>query len=476
MNYQTVCGLEVHVELATESKVFCSCSTRFGGAPNSRVCEICTGMPGTLPTLNEKVVAYAVTVGLALHCDVMPHARFDRKNYFYPDLPKAYQISQLYLPICRNGWVEIDDSQNGGKKKIRIHEMHIEEDAGKLIHDSESHRTLINYNRCGVPLLEIVSEPDIASPEEAAAFAEKLRAILRFCGVSDCKMQEGSLRADVNVSVKPEGATVLGTRTEMKNINSFKAIRRAVATEAARQTALLENGGRVVQETRRWDEKSNTSHAMRSKEEANDYRYFPEPDLPPLELTDAYIQAVRDSMPELPEEKQKRYMAQGVSEQAAALLCEEPPFAALYETTFSATGRAQEAANWITVELVRVLREQQTAVDDMAFNPHALGEILNLLHDGAVSRDAAKEVLEAVVRENADVSAYIAAHHLELVSDEALIAAAVDEVLATQPKAVKEYREGKEKAFRFLVGQTMRLLKGKASATAVSGILLDKLQ
>lgn len=274
MEYSTVCGLEVHTELATKTKIFCSCSTEFGGEPNTHVCEICSGMPGTLPVLNERVLEFAVRTGLATNCEITMYNKFDRKNYFYPDLPKAYQISQLYLPICRNGYIEINDSINGGKKKVRIHEIHMEEDAGKLVHDEWSDCTLVNYNRCGVPLLEIVSEPDIASADEAVEYVEKLRSILQFCGVSDCKMQEGSLRADVNVSVMEKGSTEFGTRTEMKNINSFKAIHNAIESEAQRQIELIEDGGTVVQETRRWDDSKGYSYAMRSKEDAQDYKYF----------------------------------------------------------------------------------------------------------------------------------------------------------------------------------------------------------
>lgn len=296
MDYITVCGLEVHTELATKTKIFCNCTTEFGGEPNTHVCEICSGMPGTLPVVNKRVVEFAVRTGLALNCEITQYNKFDRKNYFYPDLPKAYQISQLYLPICRNGWVEINDSVNGGKKKVRIHEIHMEEDAGKLVHDEWTDSTLVNYNRCGVPLLEIVSEPDIASADEAVEYVEKLRAILQFCGVSDCKMQEGSLRADVNVSVMEKGATEFGTRTEMKNINSFRGIHNAIEAETERQIELIEDGGKVVQETRRWDDSKGVSTPMRSKEDAQDYKYFPEPDLPPIELSDEYIEGIRASL------------------------------------------------------------------------------------------------------------------------------------------------------------------------------------
>ena len=368
MDYITVCGLEVHTELATKTKIFCNCTTEFGGEPNTHVCEICSGMPGTLPVVNKKVVEFAVRTGLALNCEITQYNKFDRKNYFYPDLPKAYQISQLYLPICRNGWVEINDSINGGKKKVRIHEIHMEEDAGKLVHDEWTDSTLVNYNRCGVPLLEIVSEPDIASADEAVEYVEKLRAILQFCGVSDCKMQEGSLRADVNVSVMEKGATEFGTRTEMKNINSFKAIHNAVEAEAERQIELIEDGEKVVQETRRWDDSKGTSYAMRSKEDAQDYKYFPEPDLPPIELSDEYVQNIKDTLPELPEAKKARYISEyGLSEYDANMICSDKNYAKLFDTTVEITKNPKDSAHWIMGDLMKLMNDSQTLPENMAF-------------------------------------------------------------------------------------------------------------
>ena len=352
MDYITVCGLEVHTELATKTKIFCNCTTEFGGEPNTHVCEICSGMPGTLPVVNKRVVEFAVRTGLALNCEITQYNKFDRKNYFYPDLPKAYQISQLYLPICRNGWVEINDSVNGGKKKVRIHEIHMEEDAGKLVHDEWTDSTLVNYNRCGVPLLEIVSEPDIASADEAVEYVEKLRAILQFCGVSDCKMQEGSLRADVNVSVMEKGATEFGTRTEMKNINSFRGIHNAIEAETERQIELIEDGGKVVQETRRWDDSKGVSTSMRSKEDAQDYKYFPEPDLPPIELSDEYIEGIRASLPELPEAKKARYISEySLTEYDANILCSDKAYAKLFDKTVEITKNPKDSAHWIMGDL-----------------------------------------------------------------------------------------------------------------------------
>lgn len=399
MEFSTVCGLEVHTELATKTKIFCSCSTEFGGEPNTHVCEICSGMPGTLPVLNEKVLEFAVRTGLATNCEITMNNKFDRKNYFYPDLPKAYQISQLYLPICRNGYIEIDDSINGGKKKVRIHEIHMEEDAGKLIHDEWNDCTLVNYNRCGVPLLEIVSEPDIASADEAVQYVEKLRDILQFCGVSDCKMQEGSLRADVNVSVMEKGSDKLGTRTEMKNINSFKAIHNAVETEARRQQEIIEDGGKIVQETRRWDDSKGESYAMRSKEDAQDYKYFPDPDLPPVCLTEEYVENIRKNLPELPDAKKARYMNElGLSEYDTSMICSSVYYVRLFEKTVEITKNPKDSANWIMGELMKMLNDTQTLPENMSFRPESLGEIINLLNSNKISRDSAKRCSRQCLR------------------------------------------------------------------------------
>ena len=474
MSYSLVCGLEVHTELLTDTKIFCSCSTKFGAQPNTQCCEICTGMPGTLPSLNKKVVELAVRTGLALNCKITKYNKFDRKNYFYPDLPKAYQISQLYLPICRNGYVEINDSVNGGKKRVRIHEIHMEEDAGKLFHEGD--KTLIDYNRCGVPLLEIVTEPDIRSGEEAAEVAEKLRDILRFCGVSDCKMQEGSLRADVNVSVMPSGSDVLGTRTEMKNINSFRAIRASVEAEAKRQISVLESGGSIVQETRRWDENENTSYAMRVKEEEQHYKYFPEPDLPPIVLSDEYIDEVRRTLPELPDAKKERYTTVlGLSEYDADIICSDLAFVELFETTAALTSSPKDSANWIMGEVMRLLSATQTLPENMCFNKSSLAEIINLQSKGRISRDTAKAVFEKVFLENVNPSEYIEANDLLLQNDSGQIATVVKDVIANNPKAVSEYLSGKEKAIGFLIGQAMKTLGGKANATEVKQRLTDEL-
>lgn len=474
MEFSTVCGLEVHTELATKTKIFCSCSTEFGGEPNTHVCEICSGMPGTLPVLNEKVLEFAVRTGLATNCEITMNNKFDRKNYFYPDLPKAYQISQLYLPICRNGYIEIDDSINGGKKKVRIHEIHMEEDAGKLIHDEWNDCTLVNYNRCGVPLLEIVSEPDIASADEAVQYVEKLRDILQFCGVSDCKMQEGSLRADVNVSVTEKGSDKLGTRTEMKNINSFKAIHNAVETEARRQQEIIEDGGKIVQETRRWDDSKGESYAMRSKEDAQDYKYFPDPDLPPVCLTEEYVENIRKNLPELPDAKKARYMNElGLSEYDTSMICSSVYYVRLFEKTVEITKNPKDSANWIMGELMKMLNDTQTLPENMSFRPESLGEIINLLNSNKISRDSAKKVFKAVFEENVIPADYVKENNMEMVSDSGAIKAVVEEVINSNQKAVDEYKGGKAQSFNFLIGQCMRALKGKAPASEVTNILKE---
>ena len=474
MEFSTVCGLEVHTELATKTKIFCSCSTEFGGEPNTHVCEICSGMPGTLPVLNKKVLEFAVRTGLATNCEITMYNKFDRKNYFYPDLPKAYQISQLYLPICRNGYIEIDDSINGGKKKVRIHEIHMEEDAGKLIHDEWNDCTMVNFNRCGVPLLEIVSEPDIASADEAVQYVEKLRDILQFCGVSDCKMQEGSLRADVNVSVMEKGSDKLGTRTEMKNINSFKAIHNAIESEARRQQEIIEDGGRVVQETRRWDDSKGESHAMRSKEDAQDYKYFPDPDLPPISLSEEYVENIRRNLPELPDAKKARYKNElGLSEYDTSMICSSVYFVRLFERTVEITNNPKDSANWIMGELMKMLNDTQTLPENMSFRQDSLGEIINLLSANKISRDSAKKVFKAVFEEDVIPAEYIKAHDMEVVSDTGAIQAVVEEVIKNNQKAVEEYKGGKAQSFNFLIGQCMRALKGKAPAAEVTKLLKE---
>ncbi len=475
MTWETVIGLETHVELATKTKIFCSCTTAFGGAPNTHCCPVCTGMPGTLPTLNEKVLEYATKAALALNCAVTRHNQFDRKNYFYPDLPKAYQISQLYLPIGRDGKVTIPCGE-GETKTIGIHELHMEEDAGKLVHDPWQDLTQCDYNRCGVPLIEIVTEPDFRSGEEVIAYLEKLRSTLQYLGVSDCKMQEGSLRCDVNLSVRPAGSSELGTRTEMKNINSFKAIARAIKYEARRQIERIEEGKRVIQETRRWDENKDATYSMRSKENAQDYRYFPEPDIPPVDLTDAYLDHLRAEMPEMAEEKRARYQRDyGLSDYDAGMMTGEKPLADFFEACIALGAEPKTACNWIMGQVLRKLKELGLEPGQMAFTPKSLCRLLDLVKSGSLNRNTAVTVFDAVFAENADVDEYVKAKGLSQVRDEGLIAGVVDRVLADNPQSIADFKAGKEKAFGFLVGQCMKALKGQGDPQMVNALLREKL-
>ena len=476
MIWETVIGLETHVELSTKTKIFCSCTTEFGGAPNTHCCPVCMGMPGTLPVVNEKVLEYAVKVGLALDGEITRSCRFDRKNYFYPDLPKAYQISQLYLPIVRNGKLTIH-TEAGGEKTIRIHELHMEEDAGKLVHDPWIDQTRCDYNRCGVPLIEIVTEPDFRSGAEVIAYLEKLRSTLQYLGVSDCKMQEGSLRCDVNLSVRPADSTELGTRTEMKNLNSFKAIARSIEYEARRQIELLEEGKRVIQETRRWDENKDATFAMRSKENAQDYRYFPEPDIPPLEIGEDYLERLREAQPEMAEAKMARYQSDwGLPAYDAQMLTGQKALADFFEETVALGAPAKQAANWIMGEVMRRLSADGLEAKDMTFTPKTLARLIELVQTGALNRNTAVKVFDAVFADDADVDAYVKAHGLEQVSDAGLVAGVVDKVLAANPKSIQDFKAGKEKAFGFLVGQVMRELKGRASPQVVNQTIREKLE
>ena len=471
MTWETVIGLETHVELATKTKIFCGCTTAFGGAPNTHCCPVCTGMPGTLPVLNRSVLDFAVKAGLALGCSITKYSKFDRKNYFYPDLPKAYQISQLYLPICRDGAVPISTG-----KTIRIHEIHMEEDAGKLVHDPWIDQTRADYNRCGVPLIEIVTEPDFRTADEVIAYLEKLKETLQYLGVSDCKMQEGSLRCDVNLSVRPAGSKELGTRTEMKNLNSFKAIARAIDYEAKRQIELIEEGKRVVQETRRWDENKDATYAMRSKENAQDYRYFPEPDIPPIELTDEYLDGVRAAQPELAEEKRARYQAEyGLPEYDCKMITSDRVLADLFETLVARGAAPKQGANWIMGEVLGALSARAMEPKDMKLTADTLARLIALVAEGKLNRNTAVKVFEAVFDDNGDVDAYVKAHGLEQVSDAGLVEEVVGRVLAANPQSVADFKGGKEKAFGFLVGQTMRELKGKADPRVVNETLRKKL-
>ena len=476
MKYEIVCGLEVHVEMNTKTKIFCGCTTAFGGAPNTHTCPVCTGQPGALPVLNRAVVEGAMSTGLALGCEITRLTRFDRKNYFYPDLPKAYQISQLYAPICTGGGIAVT-TDGGEKKYIRLHEIHMEEDAGKLVHDPWTESTLCDYNRCGVPLMEIVTEPDFRSAHEVIDFLTKLRSTLQFLGVSDCKMQEGSIRADLNVSVRPAGSEKLGTRTEMKNMNSFKAIAKAIETEAARQIEVLEEGRAVKQETRRWDDNKDASFAMRSKENAQDYRYFPEPDLPPVYIDDAWLERVRAHQPELADAKRARYREEyGLSEHDIGILCQNARLCRLLEAAIAQGASPKEAANWILSEVLRLCKERAVDPYDLELDAGKLALILQLLGEGKIDRAGARNTLEAVFADDADVEAYIKKEKLAIERDETAVAGAIAQVLAENADAVEKFRAGNEKVMGFLTGQCMKLLRGKADPKQVSAAVLEALR
>lgn len=467
MDFETVIGLEVHTELATDHKIFCGCSTKFGGEPNTHVCEICSGMPGTLPVLNKQVVEFAMRAGLATNCTITRYNKFDRKNYFYPDLPKAYQISQLYLPICQNGYIELDSG-----KKIRIKEIHMEEDAGKLIHDEWEGCTLVDYNRCGVPLLEIVSEPDLSSAAEVQEYLEKLRAILQYTKVSDCKMQEGSLRADVNLSVRERGAKEYGVRTEMKNLNSFKAITRAIESERERQIDAIESGEKIVQETRRWDDSKGISYAMRSKEDAQDYKYFPEPDIPPIEISDEWLSSIEKTMPELPDAKKARYINElGLPEYDTGIITGSIYLVDLFEETAEVCGSPTEAAKWIMGDLMKLLNESGTLPEDMKVSGKALGTIIKMLAEQKISRATARKVFEKVFTDNVDPESYVKENNLGVMTDTDAIRSVIEKVVSENTKSVEEYKSGKEKAIQYLIGQSMRALRGQAPAAEVTKIL-----
>ena len=471
--YETVIGLEVHVELATKTKIFCSCSTEFGGTPNTHTCPVCTGMPGALPVLNKQVVEYAIAVGLATNCSITQYCKFDRKNYFYPDNPQNYQISQLYLPICRNGGVEIE-TESGSKKIVGIHEIHMEEDAGKLIHDEWEDASLVDFNRSGVPLIEIVSEPDMRSAEEVIAYLEKLRMIIQYLGASDCKLQEGSMRADVNLSIREEGAETFGTRTEMKNLNSFKAIARAIEGERERQIDLLEAGKAVIQETRRWDDNKETSYAMRSKEDAQDYRYFPEPDLVPIIISDEWIEEIRNRQPELRTEKLERYKSEyDIPQYDAEIITSHKKLADIFEATVALGKKPKEVSNWLMVETMRLLKEHDMEPSDLAFAPENLAKLIGLIEAGAINRTTAKEVFEKVFEENVDPEAYVEANGLKIEADDGALKGIIEGIVAANPQSVADYKAGKKKAIGFLVGQTMKAMKGKADPGTVNKILTD---
>lgn len=470
--YETVIGLEVHVELATKTKIFCGCSTAFGAAPNAHTCPVCTGMPGSLPVLNKQVVEYAAAVGLATNCKITQYNKFDRKNYFYPDNPQNYQISQLYLPICRDGKVEIETEK--GKKFIGIHEIHMEEDAGKLIHDEWEDCSLVDYNRSGVPLIEIVSEPDMRSAEEVIAYLEKLRLIIQYLGASDCKLNEGSMRADVNLSVREVGAEKFGTRTEMKNLNSFKAIQRAIEDERERQIDLIEEGKSVVQETRRWDDTKGYSYAMRSKEDAQDYRYFPDPDLTPVVISDEWIAEIKSRQPEFRDEKKARYISEfGLPEYDADIITLHKKMADIFEKTTAICKLPKKVSNYLMGETMKLLKAANKEPEDIDFSPENFAKLIVLAENGTINGSVAKDVFKKIFEGDIDPEKYVEENGLKMDNDEDALKATIEEIVAKNPQSVEDYKNGKDKAIGFLVGQTMKATGGKANPGVVNKLLKE---
>ena len=479
-NYITVIGLEVHAELKTKTKAFCSCSTEFGAEPNTHVCPVCLGMPGALPVLNKRVVEFAIRAGLALNCDIQKFNKMDRKNYFYPDLAKNYQISQWDEPICLGGHIDI--RVNGEKKRIGITRIHMEEDAGKLVHSgltiSTSDSSAVDYNRAGVPLIEIVSEPDMRSAAEARAYMEQLKAILEYTDVCDCKMQEGSLRCDANISVMPEGAAEFGTRAEIKNLNSFRALERAIEYEVERQIEIVEDGGHVVQETRTWDDANGVTLSMRSKEEAHDYRYFPEPDLVPINLDQAWIDEIKATLPELPSARKERLLAEDVPEDNADIIVASKKVADYFDDGTKATKNLKALSNWLIGDVAGYLNAEGIEIDDPEFKitPNHLGELVNLIDKGVLSSKLAKQVFAEMLKENEAPEALVKKLGLEQVSDAGELGKLVDEVIAANPQSIADFKAGKKKALGFLVGQIMKATHGKANPGMVNKMLMEKLQ
>lgn len=479
MKYEAVIGLEVHTELQTKTKIFCSCRTSFGADPNTNVCPVCLGLPGVLPVLNKKVLEYAVRAGLALNCEISRFSKFDRKNYYYPDLPKNFQTSQFDLPICEHGYLDVE--VEGEKRRIRITRAHMEEDAGKLVHHgtsiTDSDYSLVDYNRTGTPLLEIVSEPDMRSAKEAVAYMEKMRAILQYVGISDCRMEEGSLRCDANVSVRPVGQKELGTKTEIKNINSFKGVERAIEYEAMRQAELLEDGGKVVQETRTWDEKEGVTKSMRTKEEANDYRYFPEPDLVPFTVSDEYIENIRKSLPELPDARKERYMKEfGLSSEDAVFMTNDKATADYFEAAVDAGADPKACVNWLMGEFASQLSTDGIEIAKAPVCAENLAALLKLISKGTISGKIAKKVFATMWKEGGNPEEIVKAQGLVQISDTAELSKLVDEVVGKNPKAVEDFKAGKKKAVGALVGQIMKATKGKANPRVINELLNKKLQ
>ena len=471
--YEPVIGLEVHVQLLTKSKIFCGCSTRFGDAPNSNTCPVCLGLPGTLPVLNKRVVEMATLASLALNCEVHEHSRFARKNYFYPDLPKGYQISQYELPLATGGWIEVE--LDGAKKRIGITRLHLEEDAAKNLHEGFSEsatKAYIDYNRCGTPLCEIVSEPDMRAPEEAYAYLTTLRQILLYTGVSDCNMEEGSLRCDANVSVRLRGSREFGTKVEVKNLNSFRFLQKALEYEIERHIGVLESGGRISQETRLWNQSANRTDSMRSKEKAHDYRYFPEPDLLPVHVSAAWREEIRRNLPELPEAKRSRFVsAYGITPYDAEVLTGTQTLADYFEAAAKAGASPKNAANWMQTELLRRLNDSGKEIDASPVSPAALAELLKLVESGQITGAVGKKVFATMFESGRGAGEIVAAEGLAQISDTSAIEQAARDVIAKNPENVAKYKSGNEGVFKFFVGQVMRATRGQANPQAVNDIL-----
>ena len=473
--YETVIGLEAHAQLKTKSKIFCNSATEFGQEHNSQVCPVCLGYPGVLPVLNKKVLEYAVLTGLALNCEIARHSKFDRKQYFYPDLPKNYQISQYDMPVCKNGFLMI----NG--KKIRINRAHLEEDAGKLVHAGSaglagSAYSLVDYNRTGVPLLEIVSEADISSPEEARIYMEELRNIVRYLGVCDGNLEEGSLRCDANISIRPVGQKEFGTKAEIKNMNSFKALQRALEYEVERQIELVESGGRVVQETRLWKEDEGITVSMRSKEEAHDYRYFPEPDLVPMEISPEWVHSIRETLPELPEEKRQRYINElGLSEYDAGVLVNSMETAFFLDRTVNLKTNAKAAVNWLMGDIAAYLKEKKSVIDKTELTPESLSEMIGLIDKGTISNAIAKKIIVQLMENGGSVKEIVEKQGLSLISDESAIKDTIGRIIDANSEQVEKYKAGKTQLFGFFVGQVMKETGGRANPEAVNRLLKERL-
>lgn len=476
MEYESVIGLEVHVQLQTESKIFCGCPTTFGAEPNTQTCPVCTGMPGSLPVLNKKAVEYAIKLALATNCKVSPYSLFARKNYFYPDLPKGYQISQYELPLATDGWLEIP-TEDGDRKRVGLIRIHLEEDAGKLIHDEREPVSYVDFNRTGIPLVEIVTAPDLRTPKEAVAFLRMLRTILRYLGISDGDMEKGNLRCDANISIRPKGSQSLGTRTEIKNMNSFRHVERALAYEIQRQINVVEEGGEVVQETRLWDPQRGITVPMRGKEEAHDYRYFPDPDLVPLVVSEEWIEALRRELPELPLERRARFVSQyGIPDYDATVLTSSKALADFYEACVRLFPEPKQVSNWIMTELLGLLNEAGKEPEECPIGPEDLAELLTLIKAGVISGKIGKEVLAEMFRSGKGAGQIVKERGLEQITDETRLREIIEEVLAECPEEVEEYKKGKEKLLGFFVGQVMKKTRGKANPQLTNRLLREILE